>query len=318
MSYNQILYSDSILGVTSMLTLRMIEAFRAVIINGSISEAASFMHISQPAVSRLIKDLESEVGFLLLDRRNGRVFANDDGLTFFEEIRRSYIGLNRLAQAAHHIKNRETNILKIACLPAVGFSLMPKVIANFLKIHPNIKINTQVVHSTSIIPLLKSLQCDIGFVERAYSSPSLTSGPEYHLDGVCVLPLDHPLSTLDVITPQDLAGLSFISAGSDSKFRFKIDSIFAAEGVKRLLKIEASEMKMMGALVAEGCGISIIDPLTASTLSGQGIVIRPFHPTAQFSIRSYSSSQLTGTSLVYDFHEIFSQTLANEQRLEYL
>ena len=221
-----------------MLTLRMIEAFRAVVINGSISEAASFMNISQPAVSRLIKDLESEVGFLLLDRRNGRVFANDDGLTFFEEIRRSYIGLNRLEQAANHIKNREANVLKIACLPAVGFSLMPKVIANFLKVHPTIKINVQVKDSPSIIQLLKSLQCDIGFVERAYSSPALISGPEYHLDGVCVLPLGHSLSTLNTIGPQDLAGQPFISSGVDSKFRFKIDSIFEAEGVKPLFSIE--------------------------------------------------------------------------------
>jgi DNA-binding transcriptional LysR family regulator len=291
----------------------MIEAFRAVIINGSISEAASFMNISQPAVSRLIKDLESEVGFLLLDRRNGRVFANDDGLTFFEEIRRSYIGLNRLEQAAYQIKNREANVLKIACLPVVGFSIMPNVIAKFIMVHPGIKINVQVTHSTAIIPLLKSLQCDIGFVERAYSSPSLTSGPEYHLDAVCILPVGHALTTLDIIKPQDLAGQAFISSGSDSKFRFEIDSVFEAEGVKRLLQIEATEMKMMGSLVAEGCGISIIDPLTALALSDQAIVIRPFQSTAQFSIRSYSSSQLAGTSLIYGFYEIFSEILANEQ-----
>ena len=59
--------------------------------------------------------------------------------------------------------------------------------------------------------------------------------------------------------------------------------------------------------------ISIIDPLTALALSDQAIVIRPFQPNAQFSIRSYSSSQLTGTSLVYDFYEIFTKVLGNEQ-----
>lgn len=297
-----------------MLTLRMIEAFRAVIINGSISEAASFMHISQPAVSRLIKDLENEVGFLLLDRRNGRVFANDDGLTLFEEIRRSYIGLNRIKQAANHIKNREAGVLKIACLPAIGFSIMPKVIAKFLKAHPTIKINSQVLHSTTIIKLLTTLECDIGFVENAYSSPSLTSGPEYHLDAVCVLPVGHPLSKLDIIKPQDLADQPFISAGTDSRFRFKIDSIFEAEGVKRLLQIEAPEMKMMGSLVLEGCGVSIIDPLTASTLSDQGIVVRPFASSVRFSIQSYSSPQLTGTTLASDFHELFAKTLKDAQR----
>lgn len=295
-----------------MMTLRMIEAFRAVIINGSISEAATYMHISQPAVSRLIKDLESEVGFQLFDRRHGRVFTNDDGLAFFEEVRRSYIGLDRIEQAAEHIQKRETGAIKVACLPAVGLSVMPKVIANFLKIYPGIKINTQILHSTAIIKLLTSLQCDIGFVESSLSAPSLRKGPIYHLDSVCILPPGHRLTNETIIEPEHLVDEPFISVGIDSKFRFKLDSIFEAAGIKRTIQIEAPEMKMVASLVLEGCGISIVDPMTASTLIEQGLIVRPFHPSTPFSFKALSSSQTSRNTLVDAFYEVFAHIISEK------
>ncbi|MGH1429085.1 MAG: LysR substrate-binding domain-containing protein [Arenicella sp.] len=290
----------------------MIEAFRAVIINGSISEAATYMYISQPAVSRLIKDLESELGFKLFDRRNGRVFANDDGLSFFEEVRRSYIGLERLEQAAEHIKKREIGVIKIACLPAVGFSIMPKVIASFIKLYPEIKVHIQAQHSTDIIKLLTSLQCDIGFVETTLSAPSLRKGPEYHLNCVCILPPGHRLSEIDVIEAKHLVDEPFISLGINSKVRFKLDSIFEAAGVKRNIKLEVLESKMLASLVLDGCGISIIDPMTASTLVDNGLVVRPFEPVTPFSFKALSSMQASRNTMIDAFYEVFSQVVSEE------
>ncbi len=290
-----------------MLTLRMIEAFRAVILNGSISEAAVFLHISQPAVSRLIKDLEAEIGFQLLERRQGRVFANDDALVLFEEVDRSYIGLDRISQAANRIRKRETGALNIACMPAIGLSLMPRVLASFQKIYPDIEINIQVVRSITVIQLLTSMQCDIGFVESTYSAPSIESGPVYTMDSVCILPPGHRLCETSIVTPADFEGEPFISLGSNDKTRFKIDAIFETADVNRQLKMEAPLMNIVCALVIEGCGVSIVDPMTAAMFAPRGLIIKPFQPSPPFSFRSLSSSRISGTSLVSDFYEIFSK-----------
>ena len=297
----------------NMITLRMIEAFRAVFINGSISEAATFMRISQPAVSRLIKNLEAEIGFQLFDRRRGRVYANDDALVFFEEVDRSYIGLDRLERAAQQIHKRETGGIKIACMPAVGFGIMPQVIAQFQQRYPNLEIDIQVVQSTTVMQLLTSLQCDIGFVEESFDAPSVESGPVYHLESVCILPPGHHLSKLSQIKATDLAGESFISLGINSKTRFKIDAVFEAAGVHRLTKIEAPLMKMVCSLVLEGCGLSIVDPMTAATFVSQGLVIRRFQPSILFSFRTLSSSRISGTSLIDDFYATFSHNLPETQ-----
>lgn len=297
----------------NMITLRMIEAFRAVFINGSISEAAIFMHISQPAVSRLIKNLETEIGFQLFDRSRGRVYANDDALVFFEEVDRSYIGLDRLEQAARQIHQRETGGIKIACMPAVGFGIMPHVIAQFQQRYPNLEINIQVVQSTTVMRLLTSLQCDIGFVEESFDATSVESGPVYHLESVCILPPGHRLSNLSLIEPMDLAGESFISLALNSKTRFRIDAIFEAAGVHRLTKIEAPIMKMVCSLVVEGCGVSIVDPMTAATFVSQGLVVRRFQPSTLFSFRALSSPRISGTRLIDDFYDTFFSNLPKNQ-----
>jgi len=287
----------------------MIDAFRAVMINGSISEAAVFLHISQPAVSRLIKDLEAEIGFQLFERRQGRVFANDDALVLFEEVDLSYVGLDRINQVANHIRKRETGAFKIACMPAIGLSIMPRVVADFQKIYPDIEINIQVVRSITVIQLLTSLQCDVGFVESTFTTPSIQSSRVYSMDSVCILPPQHHLVELPVVTPADLRGEPFISLGSNDKTRFKIDAIFETAGISRQLQMEAPLMKMVCSLVLEGCGVSIVDPMTAATFSRQGLVIKPFRPASAFTFRALSSSRISGTSLINDFYEIFTKSL---------
>jgi len=293
-----------------MLTSRMIEAFRAVILHGSMSEAAAYLHISQPAVSRLIKDLEAEIGFNLFDRRHGRVFANDDALTLFEEVHRSFIGLEHIAQAAEHIQKRETGTLRIACMPAIGLSIMPRVIARFLEIYPGINISFQVVRSPTVMRFLTSLQCDIGFVEASFLAPSVNEGAVYHLGCVCILPPGHPLADQPTITPQHLAGEPFISLGSDSETRTKIDAIFETADVPRTMQLTTPITNMVCSLVLEGCGVSIVDPLTADVFARQGLIVRPFAPTATFSFRSLSSSRISGTSLAHEFDKIFARELA--------
>ena len=76
---------------------RGLQAFRSTMLTGSVSAAAGSMNLSQPAVSRLLKDLEQTVGFRLFDRIQGRLRPTPEALLLFEEVQRSFIGLDRIA-----------------------------------------------------------------------------------------------------------------------------------------------------------------------------------------------------------------------------
>lgn len=293
-----------------MLTSRMLEVFRAVILNGSMSEAAIVLHISQPAVSRLIKDLEFEIGFRLFERRHGRIYPNDDALKFYEEVHRAYIGLNHISQAAEQIRAKENSTLRIACMPAIGLSIMPKIIADFKKLYPGVAISFKVVRSETAVQLISSLQCDLAIVEASVSTLSAKDGPTFGFDSVCVLPPGHTLANNDIITPNDLENEVFISLDPDSRTRFHIDSVFENAGIKRYMQIETPMTNMACSLVLEGCGISIVDPMTAAVFARQGLVSLPFYPAASFSFHTLTSSRALGNDLVEGFHKVLSNSIS--------
>ena len=295
-----------------MLTPRMIEAFRAVVLHGGMSGAAEFLHISQPAVSRLIRDLEAEVGFLLFDRRRGRIYPNEEALALYEEVHRSYIGMNKIAQAAESIRKRELGILKVACLPAVALSVMPKVIARYQEIHPDLQISLQTVRSPSVMQFLNSGQCDIGFVEASFSAPSLILAPLFHLETKCVLPPGHRLAAEPLITPELLADEPFISLGQDSKTRFKVDAVFTSAGVERRMMIESPLTNTICSLVLEGCGLSIVEPMTAAIFAQRGVVVKPFRPEILFSFRALSSPHISRSSIEQEFYQVFCEALPGQ------
>ncbi len=293
-----------------MLTSRMVEVFRVVILNGSMSEAASALHISQPAVSRLIRDLETEIGFRLFERRNGRIYPNDDALVFYEEVHSAYIGLNRISQAAEQIRTNQTGALRIACLPAIGLSIMPQIIADFRKQFPQVLISFKVVRSETAVQLVSSLQCDIGIVEASFSALSAKEGPTYNFESVCILPPGHRLIEKETIQPEDLENEMFISLDPDSKTRSHIDALFEAANISRSMQIETPMTNMACSLTLENCGISIVDPMTAAVFAKQGLVSRPFKPKATFSIRTLTSQHTTRKPIIDIFCEALFRSIS--------
>lgn len=194
-------------------------------------------------------------------------------------------------------------------MPAIGLSIMPRVVSRFQQIYPGINIYYQVVRSGTIMQFLTSLKADIGFVEASFTAPAVDEGEVYHQDSVCVLPPGHPLGKEPVIRPEHLAGESFISFDSDSMTRYNIDAIFEAAHIERNLRIEAPLSNAVCSLVLEGCGVSIVEPMTAQVFARQGIIVRPFEPAAPFSFRALSSTRISGSSLIKEFNDVFSQVL---------
>src|SRR3712207_770227 len=102
------------------LSQRSLQAFRLTVLTGSVSAAAETMGRTQPAVSRLLKELEEDVGFRLFDRVKGRLQPTSEARLFFEEVQRSFIGLDRIASIAGEIRRGRRGTLAIASLPAAA------------------------------------------------------------------------------------------------------------------------------------------------------------------------------------------------------
>lgn len=264
------------------MNLRQIEAFRAIMLRGSMTAAAQELRTSQPSISRLIAELEASTELKLFERKAGRLTPTDEGLTFYREVERSFFGLDDLAQAARDIRFFGTGRLRIAAMPAMALGFVPKVIRRFTDKFPNVTISLQMRSEATVTRWTSSHYCDVGFVANIVASPSIEVRHLYNLPGLCALPPGHRLASQGVIVPQDLEGETFISLALEDNARSRLDHLFDQLGVKRHLALESPFGATICALVGQGLGIGIVNPIVADDYRHTGIIFRPFKPDIVF------------------------------------
>lgn len=264
------------------INLRQVEAFRAVMQSGSITGAADQMNVTQPAVSRLIKDFESRIGFALFARDKGRVRPTAEAFALFDEVQRSFAGLDKIAAAAAEISSFRAGFLRIAAMPAIALQFLPRVVAAFSAQYPEINVSIQIRSSTKVVDWVGAQQVDLGFAALQSTIPgtdrtALCEGPV-----VAAVPSGHPLAVRQALRPEDLAGERIISLGPELFMRQRIDEAFALRGVPMHSRIEVQLSSAVCEFVAAGAGIGFVDPITAFEMSGRNLVIRPFEPAIRF------------------------------------
>lgn len=265
---------------------RQLEAFRALVDTGSVTDAAKRINVTQPAASRLISDLEHSVGYPLFLREKKRLYPTPEALALYEEVNRSFIGIDTIAEAARDIGNFRRGSLRLVSLPAMAMSFLPRMIAKFCQDRPDISVSMQIEGSQRVIQCVASQQYDFGLAELGTEHPGVTAKVLHDAPLVAVLPRGHALLDREVLTPQDFEGQSFVSFGRDNPRRDQIDAFFVANNVTRKVQIEAQLSMALGNMVANGAGLSIIDEVTACDLRDLGLIeLRPFEPQIPYSYR---------------------------------
>ncbi|NDH63139.1 MAG: LysR family transcriptional regulator [Alphaproteobacteria bacterium] len=124
---------------------RQIEAFRAVVLTGGVGMAAKLINVTQPAVSRMIRDLQQDLGLALFERRGTGLVPTSEALSLYAEVERAFVGLDRIAQMATELRTRRAGFLRIAALPALANGFLPSFAGRFLTERPKLDL----VHSTA-------------------------------------------------------------------------------------------------------------------------------------------------------------------------
>ena len=153
---------------------RQIEAFRAVFQTGSMTAAGALIGVTQPAISRLIRDLEGEIGWSLFDRSAGKLIPTPDAVALFREVQRSYHGLDRVADAAAQLGRRREGELRIAASVAPSFHGLPPVLTRFRKAWPGVLLSLHTASSPEVLDLVAMRHCDLGVAVLPPEAPGVT------------------------------------------------------------------------------------------------------------------------------------------------
>lgn len=267
------------------ISLRHIEVFHAVMTTGSVTEAAALLHTSQPTVSRELARCEQLLGLELFERSRGRLRPTAQGLQLFEEVQRSYQGLERIVSSAAAIRQFERGHLSIACLPMFAQSLLPAVCRDFLAASPGVSVTVTPQESPLLEEWLSAQRHDLGLVESGRAPAGTELEPLLEADEVCVLPPGHPLLGKQALEPGDFAGLPFISLAATDSYRQQLDQVFAAHGVERRMLVETHSAASVCAMVRQGIGVAIVNPLTALEYAGAGMAVRRFSVSIPFAVQ---------------------------------
>lgn len=268
------------------LSHRHIDIFRAVMTAGGVSAAAQLLHTSQPTVSRELARMESLLGYALFDRTPGRVRPTARALALFEEVQRVYEGLDQVIHRAQALGRAEDEHLLVLALPALTHALLPAASALWMAKHPLAALSLTPQESPLLDEWMAGQRFDLGLSEGSQPVPGTTGEVLAELDEVCVLPAGHPLLEKPVLTPQDFHAQAFVSLAPDDPYRRQFDAIFAQAGVERRLRVETASALAVCALVQEGVGVALVNPLTAAACEGPRLQIRPFSVSVPFRIQA--------------------------------
>ncbi|TDM06301.1 MAG: LysR family transcriptional regulator [Ideonella sp. MAG2] len=267
------------------LTHRQIELFRAVMVAGHVTRAAEALHTSQPTVSRELARLEQVLGFGLFERIKGRLHPTPRAMALLAEVEQSFVGLDRIADAALALRDFAQGRLHLACFPALAQALLPEVLARYAERWPQASVSLSALESPALERALTEQAFDLGLSERPEAPPGCERLPFLAAHEVCVLPPGHALAAKPVLEPQDFAHQPFISLAPSDPYRQQIDAVFTQAGVQRQLRLETPSAASVCALVQAGVGVGLVNPVTAQAWQQQGgLEIRPFSVPIAFEV----------------------------------
>jgi DNA-binding transcriptional LysR family regulator len=268
------------------LTHRQIEVFRAVMTTAQVTRAAEVLHTSQPTVSRELARLERVLQISLFERVRGRLRPTARALALLEEVERSYVGLERIAATAMSLRQFAHARLQVACLPALADALLPDAVRRFMAAQPQASVSITPLESPALEASLAEQRFDLGLTERREAPPATTLTTLLQADELAVLPDGHPLLARAALRPADFEGCDFVSFSAADPYRRLVDALFERHGVTRRMALDTGSAVSVCALVRQGLGVSIVNPLTALALVGTrpGLHLRPLTESIPFHV----------------------------------
>jgi DNA-binding transcriptional LysR family regulator len=286
---------------------KLLETFKAVIETRSVTQTAVMLGVTQPAVSAQIGRLEEMIGFRLFDRSGGRLKPTNEGLSFYEEVAKALGNISYLDQAVENIRKGNLGRLVIASNPSAGISLLPNLIAEFLKDHSGVAVRLITRNSEVVRSLFPSQIYDVGLAELPIDYQGIKA-VKYRLPCVAVLPKGCALAAHKVITPKLLSGLPFFAISRERASHHLIAKAFADAGAEFNQVGEAELFASICAVVAAGSAVSVVDPWTADSF-GPGVVVRPFEPVVRYEIAVFHSADRNPSMIAADFLALIDRRL---------
>lgn len=263
---------------------------------GSVSDAARLLHVSVPAVSRVLSLTESRLQFPLFERIKGRLHPTAEARTLFREVELVYRGVQRIGELTHELADRRQTILNVVSSPSIGQMIIPEAIANFRSGNPDVRVNFHCLSHKNLTDRLLNRQADLGISILPVDHPNLHTSPIARSRIVCICARTHPLAGRTCVGPADLRGEALVSYPLDTPFGSRVEQLFAEQDEALKVAVEVSSPQNACAMILAGGGVALVDEFSLHAW-----------PAAHFAVLPFSGDPLIVADLAYPRTEPLSK-----------
>ena len=254
------------------ITFRQLRVFTEVAKYQSMTKAAESLHLSSPAVSMQIKEVEAQVGLSLFDRQGRTLSLSTAGEYFLVHARRLLAGLKEADDAMARFKRLEQGLLTIGIVSTAQY-FVPRLLARFHEEHPGVEVRLRVVgNREQLVALMEAGEVDLSVMGRppkeiATRSESFAAHPL-----VFVCPPQHPLLAMGQPPINALQDFAFIVREQGSGTRAAMTAFFAEHRFSPHISMEMSSNETIKQAVMAGMGLSFLSLHTISLELRSGLI----------------------------------------------
>ena len=269
------------------MTLRQLETLYAIMKAGSITAAARNLHVTQPAVSAVLKHTEQQLKMPLFERIAGRLHPTPEALALLPDLEEIFGRIATVSRVVEELRDGRTGKLLVAASPTLVNALLPQAVAALRATSPKLTVSVESLPTALAITRVARREADIGLVYAPVNDSAVEIENLLITEMACVLPPHHPLARKREVRAQDLVDEPVISTGPRTRLGELIDQacIKAGEPVP-WIGIEASSSLTACMLVGRGAGIGIVDRSIELSARFDDLVFRPFRPRVEVTIQA--------------------------------
>jgi LysR family carnitine catabolism transcriptional activator len=254
---------------------RQIKAFIAVAETGSFTEACALLHLSQPALSISIKNLEETLGGRLIARTTRALGLTPEGEVFLPVARRLLADWDDALGDVHNLFAKRRGKLKIAAMPSFATSQLPPILRRYHDSYPDISVSVDDVIAENVVDLVRSGKAEIGVAFAPVDTgEDLEIKPLFTDRFVAALPPQHPLADQKTVSWSALVKSPLLLLQRPSSIRELIEKTLAANDIAMTVGFEAHQLVTLGRMVACGLGVSVVPTLSRDQMESLGVVCR--------------------------------------------
>lgn len=255
--------------------LRHLEAFVAVARLCSFTRAARLLNVSQPALTVQIRQLEETLTVRLLDRNTRSVRLTRVGEELAPVFERLLAEIDGVVAGAKELSSVSKGVVRVAALPSIAATLLPRVIAAFRKQHPGVSVVVRDRVEQQVVSMVREEEVDLGIGSPGDAETGLDFTLLFKDHMSLVMSAGSPLLRKKQIGLKDLAGFPLILLGAESSVRHLLNRALDSLGVSVTPEYEVTLMSTVAGMVRAGLGVAVLPSVALEMGELTGLRSRP-------------------------------------------